>query len=105
MFDLVLVFGVDTLMTDTAASQSQASGSRGEESDDSDGMGDVEQGGGKTGATTGALSIVAVLKRYLDSDDDNLRSTAVEGFAKLLLHNHLSNAQVCVCVCIDGWLL
>eukprot|EP00043_Microstomoeca_roanoka_P013278 m.130069 g.130069 ORF g.130069 m.130069 type:complete len:1089 (+) comp15712_c0_seq3:239-3505(+) len=81
LFDLVLAYGVSGIMSPAASTQLAVNDLQDE---------DVE----RPSETNQQATIIPVMMRYLDSDDDNLRCAAVEGFAKLLLHNHICSAQV-----------
>ncbi|EDQ91232.1 uncharacterized protein MONBRDRAFT_31472 [Monosiga brevicollis MX1] len=74
IFDLLLVFGVEAFATGNQISESA----------------DSEQERAMERDTT----IVPILERYLESDNDDLKTVAVQGFAKLLLSNRLSSVQI-----------
>jgi len=49
---------------------------------------------GGQSTTTGKPSVLTVLETYLDSENGDLRTIAVEGFARLMLLDHLASPQV-----------
>lgn len=72
--DFIVVFGLQTFAV-TAAGEAEA----------------AEDAANSTKATN---TILPVLERFLDSENDQLRTTAVEGFAKLLLLRRISSVQI-----------
>lgn len=72
LFDLVLAFGTAPFSTPTAPV-------------------DGTEPGTAPGTEEGAAgSIVQILLPFLHNEDEDLRTVAVEGFAKLLMHNHVT---------------
>eukprot|EP00041_Stephanoeca_diplocostata_P027981 m.780788 g.780788 ORF g.780788 m.780788 type:complete len:1081 (-) comp23284_c0_seq2:209-3451(-) len=66
LFDLVLAFGTSPFAAANGAAEGEG----------------------------GALSIVDVLQAFLHNEDEDIRTVAVEGFAKLLMHNHVTCPSV-----------
>lgn len=77
LIDLIIAFGLEAFSTGSA-------------DDAEDGAMAVAAAANSSAPST----ILPVLERYLDSDSDRLRTTAVEGFAKLLLLRRVSSVQI-----------
>eukprot|EP00123_Amoebidium_parasiticum_P015639 comp23079_c0_seq1/m.37019 comp23079_c0_seq1/g.37019 ORF comp23079_c0_seq1/g.37019 comp23079_c0_seq1/m.37019 type:complete len:997 (-) comp23079_c0_seq1:368-3358(-) len=77
LFDMVLVFGIEELGLDA--------------SEEKEGKGGEEEGQEEGGV---ARTYLPLLKKYLDSQSDELRTVAAEGFARLLINDRLTSAKV-----------